>query len=64
MNKKEALQKTVIVTHLNCCRVNKNKIQILDILGKTQADIDCVYETNFGKKNHPIFEGYTVAGIT
>ena len=53
--------KTLIVTQLNCRGLNKNKIEILNILEKTQADIACLNETKLGKKNHPKLEGYTLA---
>ena len=62
MFEKQNLQKTLIVTQLNCRGLNKNKIEILDILEKTQADIACLNETKIGKKNHPNLEGYNLAG--
>ena len=64
MTEKQKLQKTLTVTQLNCRGLNKNKIEILNILEKTQADIACLNETLLGKKNHPKLEGYTLAGNT
>ena len=64
MIEKQKSQKTLIVTPLNCRGLNKNKIEILNILEKTQADIVCLNETNLGKKNHPNLEGYTLAIYT
>ena len=45
--------KKITKTQLNCRGLNKNKIEILSILEKTQDDIACLNETNLGKKNHP-----------
>ena len=39
MVEKQKSLKTLTVTQLNCRGLNKNKIQILNILEKTQADI-------------------------
>ena len=49
---------------LNFRGLNKNKIEILNIEEKTQADIACRNETNLCKKNHPKLEGYNLAGNT
>ena len=62
MIEKQKLQKTLILTQLNCRRLNKNKIEILNILVETQADIACLNKTLLGKKNQPNLEGYTLAG--
>ena len=64
MIENQKLQKTLTFTKLNCRGLNKNKIEILNILEKTQADIACLNEAHLGKKNHPNFEGYTLAGNT
>ena len=64
MIEKQNSIKTLIVMQLNCRGLNKNKIEILNTLERTQADIACLNETNLGKKNHPKLEGYTLAGNT
>ena len=64
IEKKQKSQKTLIVTQLNCRGLSKNKIEMLNILEKAQADTACLNETNLGKKNHPKLEGYTLAGNT
>ena len=64
MIEKQKSQKTLRVTQLNCHGLNKNKIEILNKLEKTQADITCLNKINLGKKNHPKLEGYTSAGNT
>ena len=56
MIEKWKFQKTLIVTQLICRGLNKNKIELLDILEKTQADIACLNETKLGKKNYPNLE--------
>ena len=63
MIEKQKLHKTVIVTQLNCRGLNQNKIEILDILAKTLADIACLNETNLGRKSHPNLVGYTLGYI-
>ena len=64
MIEKQKSQKTHIVAQLNCRGLNRNKIEILNILEKTQADIACLNETNLRKKSHPKLEGFTLAGNT
>ena len=64
IEKQKSQKKTLLVTQLNCRGLNKNKIELLNILENTQADIGCLNETKLGKKNQPTLEGYTLAGYT
>ena len=64
MIEKQKSQKTLIVTQLNCRGLNKNKVEILNNLEKTQAEIACLNETHLGKKKQTKLEGYNLAGNT
>ena len=57
MIEKQNLQKTLLVTQLNCRGLNKNKIEILSILEKPKP-------TKLARTNHPSVEGYNLAGNT
>ena len=64
MIEKQKLLKRVIVTELNCGGLNKNEIEILDILEKTQVDIACLNKTSLDEKNFPNSEIYILAENT